>query len=562
MLQSPSILTAIMNGAVRSQALAARILETVDNLILIANTHGHVIYASPSVTRILGYSEAEILGTGWLALTRLDSKEYSQEKEYLAAVAQGVAPVNPLPYERKIYDKQGQPHWILWQDTKGVDDYVIGIGYDITERKTAELIRQKQIACEQLIAELALRIRQSLDLEQILEMTVQEVRQLLATDRVMIYRFTPTWTGQVVVESVAPGCLPILGTFIEDTCLQQKAYVGYQKGRVTALNDVDQLDLNPCYKELLQGFQVRANLVVPIAHNQQLWGLLIAHHCQDARLWQEHEVDLLAQLGTHLAIAIQQSELISKIQAELVQREAIEIELRVSLAKEKELGELKSRFVAMASHEIRTPLTTIFSATDLMLHYSDRITANEQTTLLQEIQTEVKQLNRILEDTLEMSKVETDQIPFYPEALDLVALSRETVTRMGGPIIFNCSLSQHQITGDRQLLRQVLTNLLSNALKYSQAPVILRLTAKDQHTIIEVQDRGIGIPAQDLEHLFEPFHRAKNVAFIPGTGLGLTIVKRAVSRHGGQIEVQSTLGVGTTFTLTLPGCSHGDDSCR
>ncbi|BAU66545.1 PAS/PAC Sensor Hybrid Histidine Kinase [Stanieria sp. NIES-3757] len=177
-----------------------------------------------------------------------------------------------------------------------------------------------------LLASVALDIRQSLDLEEILQRSVEEVRNFLECDRVIIYRFYPDWSGAVIIESVAQPQWSILGSRIKDPCFQNTWVEYYQQGNVTTRTNINQTEIDPCYQNLLQNFQVTANLVVPIiqttsTQTTQLWGLLIAHQCQQSRQWQDVEVDSLKQLATQIGIAIAQAELLALTKYELKQRQ-------------------------------------------------------------------------------------------------------------------------------------------------------------------------------------------------------------------------------------------------
>ena len=183
---------------------------------------------------------------------------------------------------------------------------------------------------ERLVTQIAQQIRQSLELSTILETTVTKVRQLLQTDRVTIFRFNLDWSVLAVAESVGEGWRSILLESIQDPCLADTFVRRYQQGRVLAVPDIYNAELNPCHVEMLAEFQVRANLVVPIHKGNQLWGLLIAHQCDAPRLWQASEIELLQQLSTQVGTAIQQSELYRQAQTELSERQRIEAELRES----------------------------------------------------------------------------------------------------------------------------------------------------------------------------------------------------------------------------------------
>lgn len=187
------------------------------------------------------------------------------------------------------------------------------ISQTLDRQRTGELLQQ-QAERERLITAIAQRIRQSLELDDILNTTVHEVRQFLQTDRVIIFRFKPDWSGVVTVESVAEGYPKILKTVIDEPCFRHAYVLQYQQGRVRAIEDIYTAGLHECHINLLAELQVRANLVVPILQGDNLWGLLIAHQCSGPRHWKEMEISLLNQLATQAAIAIQQSELYQQVQ--------------------------------------------------------------------------------------------------------------------------------------------------------------------------------------------------------------------------------------------------------
>ncbi|MCC5642915.1 EAL domain-containing protein [Nostoc sp. CHAB 5824] len=173
---------------------------------------------------------------------------------------------------------------------------------------------QHQSESERIVAAVTQRIRQSLELDEILQTTAAEVRQLFEVDRVVIYQFEPDWSGFVAVESLAEECMTILGFHVLDTCFQSTRATYYQQGNTRAIEDVENAGLSPCHVDLLRSLQIRANLVVPILQQERLWGLLIAHQCHNPRQWQQSEINLFNQLAGQAAIAIQQSELYHQLQ--------------------------------------------------------------------------------------------------------------------------------------------------------------------------------------------------------------------------------------------------------
>ncbi len=241
-------------------------------------------------------------------------------------------------------------------------------------------------------------------------------------------------------------------------------------------------------------------------------------------------------------------------------RHQAEERIRQALAKEKELGELKSQFITLASHEFRTPLATIRSSCDLLERYCRNFLDQKKNKHFQRIQISVNQMNQLLEDVLIIGQSESSKLNFYPHFLDLLEFCSELVEELQSnisgenKIIFTSQGEFNNACMDENLLRQILTNLLSNAIKYSPEgeAIFFDIHSQNQLVTFRIQDRGIGISPEDQKQLFEPFHRAANVGKIKGTGLGLSIVKRCVELHRSQIFVESEVGVGTTFTLKMP----------
>lgn len=241
-------------------------------------------------------------------------------------------------------------------------------------------------------------------------------------------------------------------------------------------------------------------------------------------------------------------------------RKRAEAEILNTLEKERELNDLKTRFVSMVSHEYRTPLATILSSLELLEYYGHRSTESEKQENYQQIRLAIQRMTDLLNDVLTLNKSEAGKLTFNPAPLDLGQFCQDLVNELQRNIktehqIFLSVQDQcPQAQMDEKLLRHILSNLISNAVKYSpqRGTINFEVRYRDHRAIFYVQDQGIGIPTEALQNLFQPFYRANNVGNIAGTGLGLSIVKRLVDTHGGSINVESQVGSGTTFIVTLP----------
>lgn len=230
------------------------------------------------------------------------------------------------------------------------------------------------------------------------------------------------------------------------------------------------------------------------------------------------------------------------------------------LEAEKEFSELKSRFIQTVSHEFRTPLNMIYVSAQLLARSHDGLSEEKCNQLLQRTDKAVRRITKILDDVLIFSKASADKLELSPTLIDIeqfcqsVVEDYQIVAGSSKTIHFNCQRRDHSVCLDEKLLYQILGNLLSNAINYSlpDSTTELSLTYEGNNICFRIQDQGIGIPREDLAHLFDPFHRARNVSNLPGTGLGLSIVQKAVELHGGTIQLESEVGVGTTFIVTLP----------
>ena len=235
-------------------------------------------------------------------------------------------------------------------------------------------------------------------------------------------------------------------------------------------------------------------------------------------------------------------------------------ELSESLEREKELGLLKSRFVAMASHEFRTPLTTINATSDIILKYANKMDQDEINLRLEIIKDEVKGMTVMLEDVLIIGKSDVQKLEYNPESVDVISLIKDIIAGYqlsdseNRTFIYHLSSTVIMAKIDKKWIKNIIINLVSNAVKYSDQDTDIEVSInRDQDNIsFSFKDYGIGISKEDIKLLFEPFYRGSNVNEVSGSGLGLAVLQKAVNLHKGKIEIESEIGKGSIFTVTLP----------
>ena len=462
----------------------------------------------------------------------------TDEIELLEAVA---AQVGIALAQAKLLEKETQQRTQLDRQNQLLQQ-------EVTERQEAQQALRIQILKSELFADIALKIRQSLEIQDVLQTSVNEVQKILVADRVLIYRVENDASGCVISEKALPEWSAMLDTQLSEEFFPREIQRLYEQNKVTAINCTEQAyrERVPCLYEFTQKWSIKAKLVAAIWEKEVLWGFMIAHQCSDVRVWTEFDKELVQQLADQVGIAINHAQI---------------------LEKQKELSHLKSSFISMASHEFRTPLAVIASSAELLQHYGEKLTSEKKLKHFGRIQSSIKHMTSLLEDVLMINKVEAQKIEFNPVTTELVEFCQDLVDQLQqSKTEYQILFATHGLDDsppqspslsaqvDPKLLRQILNNLLTNAIKYSPvgSKVYFDLSYQDDLVRFQVRDEGIGIPPEDLKTLFTPFHRAANVGNISGTGLGLAIVQKCVKLHQGTIEVESKLEVGTTFTVTIP----------
>jgi signal transduction histidine kinase len=305
-------------------------------------------------------------------------------------------------------------------------------------------------------------------------------------------------------------------------------------------------------KEFWEGYfkplKITSMLDVPVHRAGQLYGVICHEHVGPKRTWTETEIAAASSFAHIVALAIETDE-----------RQKAQEALHETLEREKEMVETKTNFISLVSHEFRTPLGVIVSAADILETYGERMKSEQRAGHLQDIRYCAQQMSRLMEEVLLLGKVESGRMVCRREPIQLLDFCQRivdeqlSVTNRKCPIELDLNAIDTEAEGDESLLRHILNNLVSNAVKYSPegSPVQVRVTRDGAIAMFEVEDRGIGIERSDQKHLFTAFQRGKNVGTIPGTGLGLVIVKRCADLHGGLLSLKSEPNEGSCFTFRV-----------
>ncbi|NHC37219.1 response regulator [Scytonema millei] len=417
--------------------------------------------------------------------------------------------------------------------------------------------RQRQYQRSQLFAEVALKIRQSLQLEEILQAAAIEVQKILQADRVLIYRLRSDGTGSAVAEAVLPGWFSVLGQQFAAEVFPEDCHQLYCQGRIRGIADVEREEnIAPCLVEFMRQVQVKAKLVVPIIIKEELWGLLIAHQCSSPRDWTDFETELLGQLADQIGIAITQAQL-------------LEQETRYSQELARSNAELQ-QFASIASHDLQEPLRKIQAFGNRLQEKYGEILSEQGADYIRRMQNAAQRMQILIDDLLVFSRITTRAQPFVVVNLakvakevlsDLEVLIQQTEARV--------ELSElPTIHADPLQMRQLLQNLIGNAIKFrrkNELPCVKiysqiidnreQLTENLLNTYlcqITVEDNGIGFDRKYCDRIFQVFQRLHGRSEYEGTGIGLAICRKIVERHGGSITAESTPSQGAKFIVTLP----------
>jgi PAS domain S-box-containing protein len=477
------------------------VVQTQSELICRYQPDLTLTFVNNAYCRYFNHSAEEIIGKSFL-----ETIPESEREDVKAFYEKLVRTKGSVTYEHHVIMDDGSIRWQLWTDTTVVNesDEVVAIqavGLDITDRKQAEnALRESE----------------------------KKFRSFIESAPISVLITDPN--GEIVLANT-----------------EAVKVFGYPQTELIGQS----IELLVPDSEKRQHVNSRTHYTLA-PESRRMGGLQVRARRKD---------------GSHFPCEVQLSyvethptPLVMGFILDVTQQKEAELTLKQALAQEKELGELKSRFVSMASHEFRTPLAAILATTETLTIYRDKMNAQQIDIRLDKIRQQVMHMKDIMEDVLQLARIQAGRVKYEPTLGNLDMLCSEIIeefenqSQYTGRITYTGVKLPELMFFDQRLMRQVITNVIGNALKYSskEKPVYVDLQQNAAEIVLKVKDEGIGIPVEDIKHLFEPFHRAKNVGTISGTGLGMSISKQAVEIHGGTIMPESEVGVGTTMTIVLP----------
>ncbi len=570
-----------------SEAKLQAILNSAPSIIYVKDLDGRHTFVNSAFLEFFNWSSDHILGKTNREIFPAEIAESFDDHDrdclnkcqvghYEETVEVGDRTLTFLSSKFPLLDRNNRPYALC------------GISTNISDRKQAEAKIALQLRQQQALGAIVQRIRESLDIDQILATATDRVKDILQSDRAIIFRLFPDGKSQIVEEAVSPHFPSLKDRHWEDEIWSQEILECYWQGKPRIVPDVTKDIWTDCLVEYSQEGQIQSKIVAPIlqevrisethrwvapGETNKLWGILVVHACQEQRVWQDSEAELLQQIANQLAIAIQQAYLFEQLQQELKERKQAQQQLternqQLAISNEEIMrsARLKDEFLANMSHELRTPLNAILGMTEGLQEQVFGNINQRQLKALQTIDRSGSHLLELINDILDLSKIESGHIELEiaPASTPILckaslAFIKQQALKKNIAIEMQLPSDLPDLLVDERRIRQVLINLLNNAVKFTPEGgritlEVSQLSETPQYLRIAIIDTGIGISPENIGKLFKPFVQidsALNRKYA-GTGLGLALVKRIVELHGGEVSLTSEVGLGSCFAIDLP----------
>ncbi len=450
-----------------------------------------------------------------------------------------------------------------------------------------EILIKNTIAQEKILHEITHQIQQDVDPLVIVEKTIKQVQALLQIDRVLIYQLNypckdDDTTEEILIDTVTYEAksddkkISSVLNYSDDHCFQKSddCLHKYMEEFCLVIDNINQYNLDNCLKEVMKTLGVKAKISIPIIVKNQLWGLLIGHQCSGSRKWKDSEINFLKNIAEYLSLAIYQHKSAEKVKTQKQKLEE-EIEnkakqLQDALIVAQIAHQSKTEFLGSISHELRTPLTCVIGLSGTLLYWlkdpnEQTLSLEKRVRYLQMIQDSGRKLLQLINNVLDFADLEAGKSLLNITNFSLENLAKtielageEIASPQGVNIVLEYEIDEELdlFNADEERVYQILFNLVDNAIKFTPegGKVQIRFRRHQSQVLFQIQDTGIGINKEQIPLLFTQFKQLENYRnrSYPGTGLGLALTKHLVELHGGIIDVESSIGQGSTFTVSLP----------
>ncbi|MUP46430.1 PAS domain S-box protein [Gramella sp. BOM4] len=518
------------------QVILSSIVESSDDAIISKDLEGTIMSWNRGAQQIFGYSEEEAVGS---SITMLIPEEKLSEESLILSKIRNGEKIDHFETVRKHKSGREIQVSITVSPLKNHNGKIIGaskVARDISIQVKSQKALKKYNENLQILNSVSRTISENLNFRQIIQRVINITTKLTESELGVIFY------KNINAEETKKKFLAFTQSENEDDEakvfeLQESLYDVLESRQILLIHDIEKEDkkVNPFYRKLKEKLDYKSYMIVPVmAKNGVLSGFFFFGHTQKEHFTSENSL-LIGNIAAHTASSLQNSYLFERV---------------------KSLSEKKDEFIALASHELKTPLTSLKGYLQML----EKMNANETTGIfMKKTLEQVERLNSLIEDLLDMTRLETGKLDFEDDLFDLKELLAETIytCNFSSPeheIIHELGSSPVMIQGDQHRIEQVVTNLISNAIKYSPHAdrIEVKLEVEEKNICIRVRDYGIGLSEADQKNLFERFYRADNSRGINGLGIGLYISKQIIDRHNGCIGVNSKCGEGSEFYVTLP----------